>query len=240
MTQTPERVGLRSPFDHYPGADEENVRLNGFLRRTGLHDYERYIRIGAFLARRDPGAPQVKYVRKIRRQEEEEATRSNSRAEGTTQQDLKDGPMENSENKKIREKYEDDILDREGYSGKRFRWHILSQQNWHVLALVGCCSLGAVIQGWDETAINGGWLENAWLRAPLILMLAQMYYQRKEVFDIAGQTGLIGVINAAPYLMCILSCWWVSGVFHFPNTDFQRSRPASLFRQTNTSNENAG
>lgn len=224
MTQTPERVGLRSPFDHYPGADEENVRLNGFLRRTGLHDYERYIRIGAFLARRDPGAPQVKYVRKIRRQEEEEATRSNSRAEGTTQQDLKDGPMENSENKKIREKYEDDILDREGYSGKRFRWHILSQQNWHVLALVGCCSLGAVIQGWDETAING----------------AQMYYQRKEVFDIAGQTGLIGVINAAPYLMCILSCWWVSGVFHFPNTDFQRSRPASLFRQTNTSNENAG
>lgn len=165
MTQTLEHidataVGLRGPFDNYPGVDDENKRLNAFLRRTGLHDYERYIRIGAFLARRDPGAPQVEYVRKIRRQEEE-AARSNSGAEGTAQQDLEDGPTENSENKKIREKYEDDILGREGYSatGKRFRWHILSQQNWHVLALVGCCSLGAVIQGWDETAINGGGLE---------------------------------------------------------------------------------
>lgn len=234
MTQTPERsdttaVGLRGPFDDYPTADDENRRLNAFLQRTGLHDYERYIRIGAFLARREPGAPQVEYVEKIREQEEK-AARSNSKAEGTAQQDLEDRATENPENKKIREEYEDKFLDREGYSGKRFRWHILTQQNWHVLALVGCCSLGAVIQGWDETAINGGELENVGLKAPLILILAQLYYQHEDALNIEGRTGLIGLINAAPYLMCIFSCWWVSGVFHFPNTDFQRSRPASLFR----------
>ncbi|KAL9016462.1 MAG: hypothetical protein Q9185_006198 [Variospora sp. 1 TL-2023] len=29
-------------------------------------------------------------------------------------------------------------------------------QPWILYALVGCCSLGAAVQGWDETAVNGG------------------------------------------------------------------------------------
>jgi len=30
------------------------------------------------------------------------------------------------------------------------------KQPWRLYALVGCCSLGAAVQGWDETAVNGG------------------------------------------------------------------------------------
>lgn len=35
-------------------------------------------------------------------------------------------------------------------------WLGLPRLPWRVYALVICCSLGAVVQGWDETAINGG------------------------------------------------------------------------------------
>jgi len=30
------------------------------------------------------------------------------------------------------------------------------KQPWRLYALVGCCSLGAAVQGMDETAVNGG------------------------------------------------------------------------------------
>ncbi len=122
-------------------------RLNGFLQRTGLGEHQRLFRIGAFLARRNPGADQVKYVTDFRRQEE---------AEGTAHQDSEHGPTETIENRGLREEEEDRILLREGHKDKWFRLHVLFRQNWHVIALVGCCSLGAIIQGWDETAINGG------------------------------------------------------------------------------------
>lgn len=144
-------VGIRSPFDDYPKEEDEKKRLKAFLERTGLHDYERFIRIGAFLARREPGTPQIKYMKKIRRQED--AARSNYREEDTAPQGSIYGLKETAEDKKKREAYEDYILNREGCTGK---WNIFFQQSRHVLALVGCCSLGAVIQGWDETAINGG------------------------------------------------------------------------------------
>lgn len=157
--------GLKGPFDDYPGEDDEKKRLDEFLQRTGLHDYERFIRIGAFLARRDLGDAQMKYVQKIRKQED--AARSKNKPESIAQQDPNDEPTETDnkkiqDNKKKREDYEDDILSREGYTGK---WNIFFRQSWHVLALVGCCSLGAVIQGWDETAINGGGLDKMLLRS---------------------------------------------------------------------------
>ena len=67
-------------------------------------------------------------------------------------------------------------------------------QPWILYALVGCCSLGAAVQGWDETAVNG----------------AQVFYQ--HAFGIDGQgrhdPALRGLINAAPYLCCaLLGCW---------------------------------
>ena len=150
-------VGLRGPFDLYPSEDDEIQRLDGFLQRTGLGDYERDFRIGAFLARRNPGADQLDFIRKFR-SEERKAT-SNSRPKGTVPQYLQYGPTEAIEIKEMREAQEDRILLREGHKEKWFRLHVLFRQNWHVIALVGCCSLGAMIQGWDETAINGGWFD---------------------------------------------------------------------------------
>ncbi|KAF2834977.1 sugar transporter family protein [Patellaria atrata CBS 101060] len=62
-------------------------------------------------------------------------------------------------------------------------------QPWRLYALVVCCSLGAAVQGWDETAING----------------AQIFYQK--ALGIEGRVGLIGLVNSAPYLCCAISCW---------------------------------
>lgn len=31
------------------------------------------------------------------------------------------------------------------------------KQPWRLYALVALCSIGAAVQGWDETAVNGGW-----------------------------------------------------------------------------------
>ena len=67
-------------------------------------------------------------------------------------------------------------------------------QPWIMYALVGCCSLGAAVQGMDETAVNG----------------AQVFYQ--YAFGIDGDSGnnpgIRGLVNAAPYLCCaVLGCW---------------------------------
>ncbi len=67
-------------------------------------------------------------------------------------------------------------------------------QPWIMYALVGCCSLGAAVQGWDETAVNG----------------AQLFYQ--DAYGIDGSDGhnpgIRGLVNSAPYLCCaVLGCW---------------------------------
>ncbi|KAH7112931.1 hypothetical protein B0J11DRAFT_183760 [Dendryphion nanum] len=63
------------------------------------------------------------------------------------------------------------------------------KQPWRLYALVGCCSLGAAVQGWDETAING----------------AQVFYP--QALGIQGNHGLLGLVNSAPYLCCAFACW---------------------------------
>lgn len=66
-------------------------------------------------------------------------------------------------------------------------------QKWTLYALVGCCSLGAAVQGWDETAVNG----------------AQVFYKRAfNLLDSKNDPGILGLINSAPYLCCaVLGCW---------------------------------
>ncbi|KAF2655619.1 hypothetical protein K491DRAFT_412594 [Lophiostoma macrostomum CBS 122681] len=63
------------------------------------------------------------------------------------------------------------------------------KQPWRLYALVGCCSLGAAVQGWDETAVNG----------------AQVFYI--DALGLRGRDGLLGLVNSAPYLCCAFSCW---------------------------------
>ncbi|KAL8718583.1 MAG: hypothetical protein Q9225_004299 [Loekoesia sp. 1 TL-2023] len=64
----------------------------------------------------------------------------------------------------------------------------LFRQPWRVYALISCCSLGALIQGWDESAVNG----------------AQLYYV--DEFPFTNRSVIKGLVNGAPYLCCVISC----------------------------------
>ncbi|KAL1296699.1 hypothetical protein AAFC00_000174 [Neodothiora populina] len=52
--------------------------------------------------------------------------------------------------------------------------------------LVALCSVGAAVQGWDESAVNG----------------AQVYY--RHALGISSRN--VGLVNSAPYLCCAASC----------------------------------
>ncbi|KAF7679855.1 general substrate transporter [Alternaria burnsii] len=67
------------------------------------------------------------------------------------------------------------------------RWDQFDQPK-RLYFLVACCSLGAAVQGWDQTAVNG----------------AQIYFQ--EPLGIDKNTNLLGLVNGAPYLCCALAC----------------------------------
>ena len=157
------QVGVRGPFDEDKNAQDVIKTKNEFLLRTGLHDHAQYIHRGAFLARRPFGNAQVKYLRdertaedgRRRRERERPDREANDTQEGSrvARQDPDVGPTDTDDNRILRRKYEDEQFEIEGNRG---RWQIYIRQNWHVHALVLCCSLGAAIQGWDECAINGG------------------------------------------------------------------------------------
>ena len=149
-------IGVRGPFDAYDTRESVLEMVDNFLSRTGLDDYAQYIRIGAFLARRPFGKRQVDYLK--RAHEEEDAPSGNrvssSREElSAASRDVPDASDDMSAPTNLRRQYEYEKLDREGDRG---RWQIFWRQNWRVHALVLCCSLGAAIQGWDESAVNGG------------------------------------------------------------------------------------
>jgi len=182
------RIGVRGPFDEDKTAQDVIKRKNEFLLRTGLHDHAQYIHRGAFLARRPFGNAQVKYLRDERKAEDgrrrREAEKSVGEANGTGQglrvgrQDPDVGPTDTDDYVVLRQKYEDEQFEMEGNRG---RWQIYIRQNWHVHALVLCCSLGAVIQGWDESAVNGGNVDFAALRMTLTVEQHSCTIQRNSI-----------------------------------------------------------
>ena len=199
-----QEIGLRGPFDAYETRESMLASVDRFIRRTGLHDYAHYFRIGAFLARRPFGKRQVEYLKRAHREEDE---KSRERASGSQEEshaapeDARGASNDADESRALRRRYEYQKLDREGDRG---RWRIFQRQKWRVHALVLCCSLGAMIQGMDESAVNGGNPDLPQLRSSLKSTPAQLYYQ--NTFKIANHDVLIGLINSAPYLMCIVSC----------------------------------
>ena len=142
-------IGVRGPFDAYETKEDIKNRLEEFRSRTGLLDYDHYFRVGAFLARRPFGEKQVEFLKRAHKEEDAEYEHRLSASPNNLH------PVPN-DIRELRRKYEYDMLSREGNRG---RWQIFWRQKWRVHALVMCCSLGAAIQGWDETAVNGGSLE---------------------------------------------------------------------------------
>ncbi|TIA90860.1 hypothetical protein E3P92_02372 [Wallemia ichthyophaga] len=66
--------------------------------------------------------------------------------------------------------------------------------------LVACCSVGAVVQGMDETVING----------------AQLFYPQDLNINPDVDVWLFGLVNSAPYLACaVLGCWLTSPLNRF-------------------------
>ncbi|KAL8705235.1 MAG: hypothetical protein Q9201_001651 [Fulgogasparrea decipioides] len=63
------------------------------------------------------------------------------------------------------------------------------QQPRRLYAHVFCCALGALIQGMDESAVNG----------------AQLYYVKE--FPYTNRSAIKGLVNGAPYACCVLSCF---------------------------------
>ena len=167
------RVGARGPFDEDKSAGDVLRRVNEFLLRTGLHDYSQYFKIGAFLARRPFGEQQVEFLKqeheeqdRARQDEERRLREANATLEGARlgRPDIDVGPIADNDDLRLPRQYDLKQLIKEGNRG---RWTIYIRQNWHVHALVFCCSLGAVIQGWDESAINGG-NTNIWEREEML------------------------------------------------------------------------
>ncbi|KAB8346234.1 hypothetical protein FH972_023279 [Carpinus fangiana] len=69
-------------------------------------------------------------------------------------------------------------------------------------ALVACCSMGAAVQGWDETAVNQ----------------AQIYYGPSLGLggDDLHPSFRLGLLNSAPYLCCaVLGCWLTDPMNHY-------------------------
>ena len=197
------RIGTRGPFDEDRTVDDVKRRVDEFLCRTGLQEYAQHFENGAFLARRPFGNEQVKYLEAqhgLDGKKQREEVHDLDRKLTNTQEGLSEYPEDLME---IRHEYECNQLKREG---ERRRWYIYIRQNWHVHALILCCSLGAIIQGWDETAINGGMSCFLVAQSNAKSRTAQLYYARSTDFNIEEDHTLIGLLNSAPYLMCIVSC----------------------------------
>lgn len=156
--------GARGPFDDDRTSEDVLRRVGEFLRRTGLQGHTQYFKIGAFLARRQFGTRQAEFLQQEHAKEDQarhdEEERLRQATNGGTlggaslgRPDIDAGPVATENTLRLRREYDLQQLMQEGNRG---RWHIYMRQNWHVHALIFCCSLGAVIQGWDESAINGG------------------------------------------------------------------------------------
>ena len=82
------------------------------------------------------------------------------------------------------------------------RWQDKLDQPFILFALVACCSLGAAVQGWDETAVN---------------QAQGFYVQRLQIPGTPDHPSwLLGLVNSAPYLGCvILGCWMTEPLNRF-------------------------
>ena len=84
------------------------------------------------------------------------------------------------------------------------KWN-LPRMLWRLVTL---CALGALIQGWDQSAVNSAQLyyQDAW---KLRIDPPDRKYPPEKV-DFHAEPWKLGLVNSAPYLCCVLSCWFTS------------------------------
>ena len=174
-------VQINGPFNDLDEGGMQ-ILLREFLAATGLHDYEDYFEKGMYLA-------------------QNRAAFKCKRSDG-----LKLSPEEQ------------EILENDGVPIKKLKkpgsrrtwgidfskWKNVSGSLWRLVSL---CALGAAVQGWDESAVNG----------------AQLFYQRAFNINIENKPMIVGLVNSAPYLACVVSCWltpWLNRQFGRRGTIF--------------------
>lgn len=74
------------------------------------------------------------------------------------------------------------------------------RQPWSMFYIAMISSLAAVVQGMDESLVNG----------------AQVFYYSEFGIDGDANTLIQGLVNSAPYLCCfVLACWLTSPLNHY-------------------------
>lgn len=106
------------------------------------------------------------------------------------------------------DKRERHYLDIEINSSRKCRFN----QTWTLYAVVIVCSLGAAVQGWDESAVSGGKLDHfaSSSKADNLRRTALISYQFSLDIWRNSDAYYLGLVNAAPYLCCTFACWLVS------------------------------
>lgn len=189
-------VRINGPFNElHPGEMEE--KLQSFLKATALGVYEDLFRKAMFLAQDPQALDTDEKVQHLVRELEPLVGRS---------VDLK---ITEPEQKHLaRDKI--DTTEESGQPTDKSRYWKIDTKKWRLpwplWRLVTLCALGALVQGWDQSAVNS----------------AQLFYQAAFKIwienkpqglppptqpPLAPQPWKVGLVNSAPYLCCILSCW---------------------------------
>ena len=154
---------LLDPFRAW-SPQEIHDAVDEFLSRSHLHSFEPEVRRGALLAQ-DPMA--FRKWDDLDRHEGKKVYTGTAQCEpqifadekhslcselGVTATELdRPSPQETLSAEMDRSTDNNSLLAQFQQSWKQY-W----SQHYMIHALVGCCSLGAAVQGWDESAVNGG------------------------------------------------------------------------------------
>ena len=177
-------VRINGPFNDLPPAAMEK-KLESFIGSTKLWRYTADFRKGMFLAQ-DPLA--LSSDDKVRFLTAKFEPRINPPIDLNLSELEKDCLKRDSI---------DSTDDPRKWTTRMKKWRL----PWPLWRLVTLCALGALVQGWDESAVNS----------------AQLFYQPAfkiyigdegpETEDITPEPWAVGLVNSAPYLCCVLSCW---------------------------------
>ena len=182
-------VRINGPFNElYP--DQMEGKLKSFLEWTELGTYEDLLRKAMFLAQ-DPQALDT----------DEKVQLLVHKLKPLIGRSVDLNPTELEQKHLARDKI-DTTDESRSWKIDRKKWRL----PWPLWRLVTLCALGALVQGWDESAVNS----------------AQMFYQAAfkiwirnkpqglppaSTPPLAPQPWKVGLVNSAPYLCCVLSCW---------------------------------
>lgn len=180
-------VRINGPFnDLHPREMEE--KLKSFMQSTNLWRFQDFFRKGMFLAQ-DPQALDT----------DENVQQLVSEIAPLAGQPIILDPEEDEQKYLAR-----DMIDT---TDQRRRWKVSRKKwrlPWPLWRLVALCALGALVQGWDEAAVNSAQL----FYQPAFKIWIQNKEQNLPPPGIDPQPWIVGLVNSAPYLCCVLSCWF--------------------------------